>query len=107
MADQDDGSVTRWTGDVNAGGDSGARHLWGRSLRRLMHLARTRLSTDALAPVLNVWLEGYRGVEIAQRLGYAEPTVKCELKAIRKASSEENRDGPLDVAHSGRPHAAA
>ena len=30
MAVQDDGSVTRWIGDLKAGGDSAAQHLWER-----------------------------------------------------------------------------
>jgi DNA-directed RNA polymerase specialized sigma24 family protein len=43
MAAQDDGSVTRWIGDLKAGGDSAAQHLWERYFQRLVHLARARL----------------------------------------------------------------
>ena len=43
MATQDDGSVTRWLGDLKAGGDSAAQHLWERYYHRLVHLARARL----------------------------------------------------------------
>ena len=43
MADQDDGSVTRWIGDLKAGGDSAAQQLWQRYFHRLVHLARARL----------------------------------------------------------------
>jgi RNA polymerase sigma factor (sigma-70 family) len=43
MAPQDDGSVTRWIGDLQAGGDSAAQHLWERYFHRLVHLARARL----------------------------------------------------------------
>ena len=43
MASQDDGSVTRWIGDLKAGGDSAAQHLWERYFHRLVHLARARL----------------------------------------------------------------
>jgi DNA-directed RNA polymerase specialized sigma24 family protein len=43
MAIPDDGSVTRWIGDLKAGGDSAARHLWERYFHRLVHLARARL----------------------------------------------------------------
>src|SRR5262249_7628732 len=43
MAPQDDGSVTRWIGDLKAGGDSAAQHLWERYFHRLVHLARARL----------------------------------------------------------------
>ncbi len=40
MAPQDDGSVTRWIGDLKAGGDSAAQHLWERYFHRLVNLAR-------------------------------------------------------------------
>jgi DNA-directed RNA polymerase specialized sigma24 family protein len=43
MASRDDGSVTRWIGDLKAGGDSAAQHLWERYFDRLVHLARARL----------------------------------------------------------------
>jgi RNA polymerase sigma factor (sigma-70 family) len=43
MASQDDGSVTKWIGDLKAGGDSAAQHLWERYFDRLVHLARARL----------------------------------------------------------------
>jgi DNA-directed RNA polymerase specialized sigma24 family protein len=43
MAYQSDGSVTRWIGDLKAGGDSAAQHLWERYFHRLVHLARARL----------------------------------------------------------------
>jgi DNA-directed RNA polymerase specialized sigma24 family protein len=43
MASQDDGSITRWIGDLKAGGNSAAQHLWERYFHRLVHLARTRL----------------------------------------------------------------
>jgi DNA-directed RNA polymerase specialized sigma24 family protein len=43
MASRDDGSVTRWIGDLKAGGDSAAQHLWERYFHRLVHLARARL----------------------------------------------------------------
>jgi DNA-directed RNA polymerase specialized sigma24 family protein len=43
MALHDDGSVTRWIGDLQAGGDSAAQHLWNRYFHRLVLLARARL----------------------------------------------------------------
>jgi DNA-directed RNA polymerase specialized sigma24 family protein len=43
MASRDEGSVTRWIGDLKAGGDSAAQHLWERYFHRLVHLARARL----------------------------------------------------------------
>ena len=43
MSPRDDGSVTRWIGDLRAGGDSAAQHLWERYFHRLVHLARARL----------------------------------------------------------------
>jgi DNA-directed RNA polymerase specialized sigma24 family protein len=43
MASRDDGSVTRWIGDLQAGGDSAAQRLWERYFHRLVHLARARL----------------------------------------------------------------
>jgi DNA-directed RNA polymerase specialized sigma24 family protein len=43
MAPQDDGSVTRWIGDLKAGGDSAPQHPWERYFHRLVHLARARL----------------------------------------------------------------
>ena len=47
MASQADGSVTRWIGDLKAGGDSAAQHLWERYFHRLVHLARARLRRRA------------------------------------------------------------
>jgi DNA-directed RNA polymerase specialized sigma24 family protein len=43
MASHDDGSVTRWIGDLKSGGDSAAQHLWERYFHRLVNLARARL----------------------------------------------------------------
>jgi hypothetical protein len=43
MTPQDDGSVTKWIGDLKAGGDSAAQHLWERYFERLVQLARARL----------------------------------------------------------------
>jgi DNA-directed RNA polymerase specialized sigma24 family protein len=43
MSSQIDGSVTQWIGDLKAGGDSAAQHLWERYFDRLVHLARARL----------------------------------------------------------------
>jgi DNA-directed RNA polymerase specialized sigma24 family protein len=43
MAPQDDGSITHWIGDLKAGGDSAAQHLWERYFHRLVKLARARL----------------------------------------------------------------
>jgi DNA-directed RNA polymerase specialized sigma24 family protein len=43
MALSGEGSVTRWIGDLRAGGDSAAQHLWERYFDRLVHLARNKL----------------------------------------------------------------
>jgi DNA-directed RNA polymerase specialized sigma24 family protein len=43
MASADEGSVTRWIGDLKNGGDSGAQHLWERYFDKLVQLARSRL----------------------------------------------------------------
>jgi DNA-directed RNA polymerase specialized sigma24 family protein len=43
LSSQDDGSVTRWIGDLKAGGDSAAEHFWERYFERLVRLARGRL----------------------------------------------------------------
>jgi DNA-directed RNA polymerase specialized sigma24 family protein len=43
MASQDEGSVTRWIGDLKSGGDSAAQHLWERYFDRLVHLARKKV----------------------------------------------------------------
>src|SRR5262249_458914 len=45
MAVSGEGSVTRWIGDLRAGGDSAAQHLWERYFDRLVHLARNKLRT--------------------------------------------------------------
>jgi DNA-directed RNA polymerase specialized sigma24 family protein len=47
----DQGSVTRWIGDLRAGGDSAAQHLWQRYFHRLVHLARARLHAARQAGV--------------------------------------------------------
>lgn len=38
-----DGSVTRWVGDLKAGGENAAQPLWERYFDRLVHLARNKL----------------------------------------------------------------
>jgi hypothetical protein len=43
MPSEDEGSVTRWIGDLKAGGDAAAQHLWERYFNRLVHLARSKL----------------------------------------------------------------
>jgi DNA-directed RNA polymerase specialized sigma24 family protein len=43
MSSQVDGSVTRWIGDLKAGGDAAARPLWERYFAQLVRLARDRL----------------------------------------------------------------
>jgi DNA-directed RNA polymerase specialized sigma24 family protein len=43
MAGSNEGSVTRWIGDLRAGGDSAAQHLWERYFDRLVHLARNKV----------------------------------------------------------------
>jgi DNA-directed RNA polymerase specialized sigma24 family protein len=43
VASPDDGSVTEWIGDLKAGSDSAAQHLWERYFHRLVHPARARL----------------------------------------------------------------
>ena len=50
MAPQDDGSVTRWIGDLKVGGDSAAQHLWERYFHRLVHAARDRLRAELKVP---------------------------------------------------------
>src|SRR5262245_52985050 len=37
------GSVTHWIGDLKAGGDTAAQHLWERYFGRLVRLARSKL----------------------------------------------------------------
>jgi DNA-directed RNA polymerase specialized sigma24 family protein len=43
MSSQAGGSVTRWIGDLKAGGDSAAQSLWERYFAQLVRLARDRL----------------------------------------------------------------
>lgn len=43
MSTGDEGSITRWIGDLKAGGDSAAQHLWEQYFDRLVHLARSKL----------------------------------------------------------------
>jgi DNA-directed RNA polymerase specialized sigma24 family protein len=38
-----EGSVTRWIGDLRAGGDAAAQHLWERYFDYLVHLARQKI----------------------------------------------------------------
>src|SRR5271169_5329863 len=49
MASPDDGSVTKWIGDLKAGGDSAAQHLWERYFDRLVGLARAQLRASRRA----------------------------------------------------------
>ena len=43
MSSTGEGSVTRWLGDLKAGGDAAAQHLWERYFVRLFRLARRKL----------------------------------------------------------------
>src|SRR6202034_1431934 len=43
MASDADGSVTRWIGDLKAGGAAAAQPLWERYFDRLVRLARNKL----------------------------------------------------------------
>ncbi len=43
MSSEADGSVTRWIGDLKAGGEAAAQPLWERYFDRLVHLARNKL----------------------------------------------------------------
>jgi DNA-directed RNA polymerase specialized sigma24 family protein len=43
MRADDDGSVTRWIGDLKGGGDDAAQRLWERYFDRLVNLARAKL----------------------------------------------------------------
>jgi DNA-directed RNA polymerase specialized sigma24 family protein len=49
MDSGNEGSVTRWIGDLKSGGDAAARHLWERYFERLVHLARKKLRNDRRA----------------------------------------------------------
>ncbi len=44
MTAHEQGSITRWIGDLKAGGDSAAQHLWERFFERLVRLARKKLA---------------------------------------------------------------
>jgi len=46
MRPDDGGSVTRWIGDLKAGGDGAAQLLWERYFDRLVRLARTKLQAS-------------------------------------------------------------
>ena len=43
MSSEAQGSVTRWIGELKAGEDAAAHHLWQRYFHRLVLLARARL----------------------------------------------------------------
>jgi DNA-directed RNA polymerase specialized sigma24 family protein len=43
MRPDEAGSVTRWIGDLKAGGEGAAQHLWERYFDRLVHMARNKL----------------------------------------------------------------
>jgi DNA-directed RNA polymerase specialized sigma24 family protein len=49
MSADAEGSVTRWIGDLKAGGDATAQPLWERYFDRLVHLARNKLRMAARA----------------------------------------------------------
>jgi DNA-directed RNA polymerase specialized sigma24 family protein len=52
MPEEEGGSVTRWIGDLKAGGDIAAQHLWERYFDRLVHLARNKLRGRARSPAV-------------------------------------------------------
>ena len=43
----DEGSITRWLGELKTGADASAQHLWERYFDRLVHLARQKLRARA------------------------------------------------------------
>jgi hypothetical protein len=47
MPEDAEGSVTRWIGDLKAGGDAAAQHLWERYFERLVRLAHNKLRAKA------------------------------------------------------------
>lgn len=49
MSSTGEGSVTRWLGDLKAGGDAAAQHLWERYFDRLVRLARRKLRVGVCA----------------------------------------------------------
>src|SRR6516165_2981413 len=46
MSTDAEGSVTRWIGDLKAGGGSAAQPLWERYFERLVRLARNKLRSS-------------------------------------------------------------
>ena len=43
MESESEGSVTRWTDDLESGGDAAAQELWDRYFERLVRLASKKL----------------------------------------------------------------
>ncbi len=52
MRTDEEGSVTRWIGDLKAGGESGAQQLWERYFDRLVRMARNKLRGRARPSVV-------------------------------------------------------
>ena len=47
MRTDEGGSVTRWIGDLKAGGEGAAQQLWERYFDRLVRMARNKLKAKA------------------------------------------------------------
>jgi RNA polymerase sigma factor (sigma-70 family) len=47
MANHEPGSISRWIGDLKAGGDTAAQRLWERYFDRLVRLARKKLQAGS------------------------------------------------------------
>jgi DNA-directed RNA polymerase specialized sigma24 family protein len=127
MASRDDGSVTQWIGDLQAGGDSAAQHLWERYFHRLVHLARARLRAvrragaiadeeDAALSAFDSFCRGAtagRFPQLADRDGLwrllVVITLRKVLGQVGRQAARKRGGGPLvgEAALLGRDAAAA
>ncbi len=103
MAPQDDGSVTRWIGELRTGGDSAAQHLWERYFDRLVNLARARLRSARRRGDRG---RGGRGAERLRQLlprhrRGAVPPARRPRRPLATAGRHHRPQGPRPVAATG------
>src|SRR6516225_8646759 len=106
MAAEDDGSVTRWIGDLKGGGESAAQHLWERYFHRLVHLARARLRSgrrtgaveDEEDAALSAFDSFCRGAALGRFPQLADREDLWRLLVVitaRKAADQKEREGRI------------
>jgi DNA-directed RNA polymerase specialized sigma24 family protein len=104
MSPENVGSVTRWIGDLRAGGDSAAQQLWERYFDRLVHLARKKLQAvgnrrrvedeeDAALSAFNSFCQGVARGHFPRLTDRDDLWRLLVVLTVRKALDQAKRQG--------------